>query len=340
MTVVIERKHDVGAACRTTGILVKEVADTWDVPRSLTQRIHGVRLYGPSLRWIDLESPGYFFLATDTPAVLRWLAEVAVDAGVQLRLGASYAGCERIRDGIGLIKHDLVARYLAAADGACSRVATDLRLGRNRKFLTGAEVEMTGVKGIDDNRLHVFLDHRIARGYIAWAVPGVGMTQVGLATRGLIRGRLDLLLKRLAGVFELSDAKIIARRGGPIPCGGPVHPWRTHNVMLLGDAAGLVSPLTAGGIHPAMQLGRVAGVAIANHLLAEGPDPARAVAALAPSFFCKRLLRVAFDVLPANWLLDQALASESFRRLAQVIFFHHRGLFSLTAWREILLAVK
>jgi len=40
----------------------------------MVRRIHGVRLYGPSLRWIDLDAPGYYFLATDTPALVRWMA--------------------------------------------------------------------------------------------------------------------------------------------------------------------------------------------------------------------------------------------------------------------------
>jgi digeranylgeranylglycerophospholipid reductase len=339
-TVLLERKTDVGAACHTTGILVKEVADAWDVPRELSRRIHGVRLYAPSLKWIDLCSSGYFFLATDTPNLMRHLADLAAASGARLRLGASFAGCERTGSGFRLIGHDLDACYLAAADGARSRVASALGLGANRKFLVGAEVEMTGIRGLDGDRLHVFLDSRLAPGYIAWAVPGVGVTQIGLACRGPIAGRVEKLLARLATVFDFSEARIVARRGGLIPCGGPVRPWRTDRAMLLGDAAGMVSPLTAGGIHPAMQLGRVAGVAIANHLLDGGPDPSRAVAALAPSFACKRWLRTAFDLVPTNFLFDQLLASATFRRLAQVIFFHHRGLFSLEAWREILLAVR
>src|SRR5262245_17547265 len=76
-TVVLDRKADPGAAPHTTGLLVKEAADEWDVPRAITRKIHGIRLYAPSLAWIDLDSPGYYFLATDTPALLRWLASEA-----------------------------------------------------------------------------------------------------------------------------------------------------------------------------------------------------------------------------------------------------------------------
>ena len=50
--------------------------------------------------------------------------------------------------------------------------------------------------------------------------------------------------------------RILSRRGGPIPCSGIVRPLATEQVMLIGDAAGMVSPLTAGGIHNALRFGR------------------------------------------------------------------------------------
>jgi len=73
-TIVWERKRDPGQGVCTTGLLVKEVADEEDPPHELVRRIHGVRLYGPALRWFDLDAPGYYFLATDTPALLRSMA--------------------------------------------------------------------------------------------------------------------------------------------------------------------------------------------------------------------------------------------------------------------------
>src|SRR5262249_56119161 len=72
--VVMEAKPEAGARVATTGILVKEAAEEIDLPHALTRRVHGVRLYGPSLRHVDLFSPGSFFLTTDTPNLLRCLS--------------------------------------------------------------------------------------------------------------------------------------------------------------------------------------------------------------------------------------------------------------------------
>ena len=78
---VIDAKKEPGARVRTTGVLVKEAVDDTDIPSALTRKIPGVRLYAPNNRHIDLFAPGYYFLATDTPAIMRWLAREAARAG-------------------------------------------------------------------------------------------------------------------------------------------------------------------------------------------------------------------------------------------------------------------
>ncbi|MFN9542061.1 MAG: FAD-dependent oxidoreductase, partial [Alphaproteobacteria bacterium] len=64
---VLERKDDPGEGVRTTGILVKEAIEETDIPVGLTRMIREVRVHAPGGRSVDLSSPGYFFLATDTP---------------------------------------------------------------------------------------------------------------------------------------------------------------------------------------------------------------------------------------------------------------------------------
>src|SRR5215475_9508035 len=79
--VVIDAKKEPGARVRTTGIIVKEAADDFDLPARLMRKVRGVRLYAPNDRALDLHAPGYFFQATDTAGVLRWMADEAARAG-------------------------------------------------------------------------------------------------------------------------------------------------------------------------------------------------------------------------------------------------------------------
>jgi flavin-dependent dehydrogenase len=305
---------------------VKEVADALDPPRSMTRRSEGVRLYAPNLRYVDLASPGYFFLATDTPALMRWLAGRAADVGAQFRFSTP----------VGSVDFD--ARWVVGADGPRSQVARAAGLGLNTRFLVGVEAEFSGVGGVDPDRLHCFLDSRLAPGYLAWAVPGVHGLQVGLACGPPNQPDLDRCVARLARVFDFRRARERGRRGGLIPVGGPVRPASRAGVLLVGDAAGLVSPLTAGGIHTALQSGREAGHAIAEHLLHGGPDPTTSVAGSGSAG--KKLLRRLLDLGPPNALYDALLGQPAFRALAATVFFHHRGLLTRAAWRDLAAAFR
>jgi geranylgeranyl reductase family protein len=323
---VVERKGAPGERVHTTGLVVKEAAERWEIPAALTRRVHGIRLYSPSLRTLDLASAGYYFLATDTAALMRWLTREAARAGAHIRFGRAFRSR---RDAAN-------ARYLVGADGPRSRVARELGLGVNREFLVGVEAEFDGVRGFDTDRLHCFLDAQLARGYIGWIVPGYnGIAQVGLACRHPRAPDLPAFLRKVAPVADFSRARCVGHRGGLIPVGGPVSPMARGDALLVGDAAGLVSPLSAGGIHTALESGWVAAHAIADHLLENGEAPAAALARSTPRFAGKRALRVLFDRGVPDAVFDALLSTRPFTALARSVYFHHRGLASAAGWRDL-----
>src|SRR5215471_16574213 len=103
---VLEKKHDAGAKLHTTGIIVKDAVDQIalldTLPPALVRRVSGVRLYAPNLTHVDLAAPGYYFLATDTPGVMRWLVAQAEGAGARVALGRTFKGAARVRSGFDL----------------------------------------------------------------------------------------------------------------------------------------------------------------------------------------------------------------------------------------------
>lgn len=339
--ILIERKTDAGEKLHTTGIVVREAADEIErlgqFPPELIRPIRGVRLYGSRLASVALDSPGYFFLATDTPNLMRWLIEQASNAGVDVRLGKLFAGARREAGGFAVDDIGRV-RFIVGADGPTSKVARTFNLGVNREFLFGVEAELTGVALPEPERLHCFLDRRLARGYIGWAFDGVGVAQIGLAARQRRAGDtadLDAFLEKLAQIFDLSSMSIVARRAGLIPVGGPVYPIAGDRVLLVGDAAGLVSPLTAGGIHTALESGRAAALAIATALASDSRAPLTATIDV-PQFRIKHLLRKAFDLFQSDRLFDVLLSTGVLAVAARLIYFHRRGLLSSAAWKDLL----
>lgn len=323
---LLERKKAPGIGMHTTGIIVKECADEFALPDHLTRKVTDVRLYAPSLRAIDLKSPDYFFLTTDTPALMRHLSDEAVKAGANIVYDTAYTSGKQDGDRIDVNNGAWSCRFLIGADGPRSKVADDFALGQNTEFLLGAEAEYEGLKLDDNNAFYCFLDQKLAYGYLGWVIPGVGVAQVGLAQRMPKRPDIDAFTARMKDVFDFAPAKIVARRGGLIPVGGLVEPFARGNVILLGDSAGIVSPLTAGGIHTALHYGKVLGETIADYLAHGGTHPAQLLARIYPRFHAKQLLRKSYEHFAPNWLLDLILTNPLFSAAASHVFFRKKQL--------------
>ena len=331
---VLDAKREPGARVRTTGIVVKEASDDFDLPARLMRKIRGVRLYAPNDRSLDLSAPGYFFQATDTPGVLRWMASEAERAGATLLYGHRFESAVEHERGVALPALGLHASFLIGADGARSRVAENFGLSRNAHFLTGLEIECEPLADLDPRFLHCFADSAIAPGYIAWVVPGVESTQIGVAASRPTRPDLARLLGRLKSVCDIRAIKVTTRRSGLIPTGGTLAQLGTNRVLLVGDAAGMVSPVTGGGIHTALHFGRRAAQLVSDYLDDRGPHPVAALQREAPRFRAKRILRRVLDTAPSNALINTLLMTAPMKALAQRLYFHSRSgsAESFAAW--------
>ena len=150
---------------------------------------------------------------------------------------------------------------MIGGDGARSRVARDLGLDENREWIVGVEDVLEGVPLEGPPQFHCFLDPRLAPGYLAWMVHDGEEAHVGVggyAARFDPLRALESFREEVAGLFDFTRARCVERRGGRIPVGGVLERIANGRGLLIGDAAGAVSPLTAGGLDPCMRLSSVA----------------------------------------------------------------------------------
>jgi digeranylgeranylglycerophospholipid reductase len=332
---VLEKKADAGEKLHTTGIIVKDAIDQLAIldglPPGMVQRVTGVRLYAPNLQYVDLAAPGYYFLATDTPQVMRWLAARTEQAGAHIAYRSLFREARRTQSGFDLGELG-TTRFLVGADGPNSAVAKALGLGQSSQYLFGIEHEYSDVEIAQPHLLHCFVDRRLAPGYIAWVVAGPRGVQVGLAQR--LRGErrpaaeaIGEFTNKIAPIFDLRGARVTSVRAGMIPCGGIVRPVAVRRALLVGDAAGMVSPVTAGGIHTALKHGLAAGHAIADYLGGRREDPKDWFVRSYPRFRTKRLLRFLFDRCQSDLLFNLLLRTKLVRAAAGIVYFHHKGVF-------------
>jgi flavin-dependent dehydrogenase len=232
------------------------------------------------------------------------------------------------------VEYEIKTKVLVGADGANSRVAKDLKLDENKEWIVGYEEVFHSTNSNREPLLHCFLDARLAPGYLAWIADdgeeihiGVG----GYAANFNPREALKLFKEKTANLFDLKNAKLGETRGGRIPVGGVLRKIANETGLLIGDAAGAVSPLTAGGLDPCLRLSAMAANAIWERLTS---DDSKVLVKFSGELFRARFIsrlwmRRIISIFTNQTLLELGftfLLGRVGRRIAKHIFFG-RGSF-------------
>ncbi|MFD4676388.1 FAD-dependent oxidoreductase [Lentzea sp. NPDC058450] len=252
---VCERRTSLETGIRTTGIFVRRTLDDYDL-QHLGPAVRRVLLYPPSgENPVELTSDRDEFRVGDMENIYTAAVRAAERAGAQVTLNSSYPG------------KSAKARFTIGADGARSTVAKSLGLDVNRRMITGIE-EVYPVRTGSTPTFHCVVDPRLAPGYIAWVIDDGEHAHVGLAGRAdRFTAPLPQLLHRFRDSFPTPEPTgPVRRRGGPIPVGGLLRRIVSPQGLLVGDAAGAVSPLTAGGLDPCMRMSELAAEVTSDYL--------------------------------------------------------------------------
>jgi len=148
-------------------------------------------------------------------------------------------------------------------------------LEKHRPSALALRAYLTGLKGLDDH-LEIYLDRELLPGY-AWIFPvdegmsnvGAGIKITGMTVREGSQ-RLRAAFERLLRHGRLADGRLIGRpQGSPIYNDFPSFPIHAAGVLIVGEAAGLVNPLTGEGIALALESGQLAA-SVAGEALSSG----------------------------------------------------------------------
>jgi flavin-dependent dehydrogenase len=279
---LVDRKIDLTKGIHTTGIFVRKTLEDFDFPAGMFGKfVRNVTLYSPKLKSISLESEKDEFRVGKMGKLHENFLQECIASGIEFANGTRYISTE-INESENFVKLEksgrnwqVKAKVLVGADGAQSRVAKDLNLDENKEWIVGYEEVYQNAFSIDEPRLHCFLDAKLAPGYLAWITNdgeeihiGVG----GYAEKFNPREALkEFKVKTANKIVDLSRINLTETRGGKIPVGGVLRKIANENGLLIGDAAGAVSPLTAGGLDPCLRLSKFASEIIWKRLETKNP---------------------------------------------------------------------
>ena len=285
--ILLERDRAIGAPVRCgEGVGSKGLSEFIDPVGAswISRRITKVIFWAPDRTEVRVAEGDVGFVLDRTrfePA----LAAMAGAAGAELRVGTEVVAIDREGDGWRAKTRgprgdgSVLARMIIGADGVESLVGRwaglDTRVP-SRDMESCAQYVVSGIE-FDPDAIYLHFGDLVAPGGYAWVFPkGVGTANVGLgiiALKGGGRPARDWLDRYIDDYFP-TGVKTGYTVGGVI-----VHTTVKRTVadglIICGDAAHMVNPLSGGGIVNAMKAGRLAAQAAVEALTARDTSAAR-----------------------------------------------------------------
>ncbi|MEL6690043.1 MAG: geranylgeranyl diphosphate reductase [Pseudomonadota bacterium] len=247
------------------------IAD-FDIPDSqLVAKINTARMISPTQRQVDIPIENGFVGMVDREHFDEYLRVRAAENGAERHTG-TFLRVDRDGPHPKVIYRNrqkeevaLETKMIIGADGAKSKVAATEVPGAGKGRYVVAYHEIIKAPGkvgtYDPERCDVIYDGAISPDFYGWVFPHGASASVGMGTEDM---DVDLKQKTadLRAASGLTGCETIRKEGAPIPL-KPLDKWDNgKDVVLSGDAAGVVAPSSGEGIYYAMMGGRVAGMAV------------------------------------------------------------------------------
>lgn len=272
---MIEKRQEIGTPVQCAEATSFRTFDTLGFKPSdkyVCTRIDGAKIHAPDGTTVKVEDARAKGLILERKVFDKELAIKSAQAGTDIMVKTKVNDLI-IENGkvCGVVaKHlnkimEIRADVVIAADGVESQIArlAGLNTYQDPNMLCScAQYEMVGLD-VHPNYLEFFFGKNLAPGGYVWVFPkGEGVANVGVGVRSDKETAYHFLQKFVA---NLSATPIELNIGG-VPLSGPFEKTYASGLLVVGDAAGQVDPVTGGGIHITAECARIAGEIAAKSL--------------------------------------------------------------------------
>ncbi len=202
----------------------------------------------------------------DKRAFLKKMAELAQDYGAKVMMRTRVEDVQLTSDGAvakafsGAEELKIKAKLVIGCEGYTSVVARKFFDRSGYELIPCVQFRMKNVELPHDDVLLFYVGNNVAPGGYAWVFPrGDRMANVGLGVRwgGPAMEYLRAFVKRHPDLFQRAEVAEVG--AAAVPVGGMLKSFVADQLMLCGDSAGQVIPLTGGGIHSSIAAGKIGG---------------------------------------------------------------------------------
>ncbi|MCF8011607.1 MAG: NAD(P)/FAD-dependent oxidoreductase [Clostridiales bacterium] len=259
---ILEEHNLVGEPVRCAGLISERSMQLAGASKDIIQnRLMGASIISPQGTTLDISTGKVQALAVDRAAFDRELAVQAQNAGAELHTGARVRNLIFTGDGYKVEVEEknqpavYNTRLVIGADGANSTTARLAGLQDNNPaaVIYSAEVK---IKRFNEDMVDVFVGQDLAPGWFGWIIPlGEERCRVGTGyalcrPEHTPRYYFEHIVNKFPGYFK--DMQILKYTGGVVPLGMKQKIYAPH-LLLVGDAANQVKPISGGGVYPGLR---------------------------------------------------------------------------------------
>jgi geranylgeranyl reductase family protein len=270
---VIDGRHVIGDKL-CTGIVGGECTRRFPIdPALVYHQASAAQVMAPQGGALRFEATAPQASVVDRVEYVNSFARQAQAVGARYYLGHRVVQAQVDPDGVTVVTGEgcYRARCLVLAAGFGSPLVRQLGLGSVPDYVIGAQAM---VSTVEVNEVEVHLGQQVAPGFFSWLVPTrPGQALVGLMARRQAAERLTGFIQSLS-----QQGKVAAVERAPACWGVPLRPLkRTYadRVVVVGDAAGQVKPITGGGIYYSLMAGDLAASVVGQALAEDDLSPVR-----------------------------------------------------------------
>ncbi len=266
-TLIFEEHERTGVPTQCAGLVTERVVRSVGAEGTMLNRIDGACIHFPDGRVLRLKADGTKAVVVDRRLFDERCRDLAVKAGAEYLNNHHFTGLEKGTNGIavkvghGHLELTCRSKLVVGADGFRSDVGRACGLPGPKELLRGIQVDLEG-EWEEESSVGVHLGHGTAPGFFAWTIPCGDFVRVGLCVPEGGENP-NHYLQPFLGKMKLDMRKRRAIYSGAVPLGPPGR-FVAEGVLLVGDAAGQVKPLSGGGLFTGHEGARLAAKTISS----------------------------------------------------------------------------